>query len=212
MCAYDEAIQTLEALFVIPTNEIFARHLLATRCQHAGETLDEYLQALKTLSKDCNFKSVTAALHREESTRDAFISGLQSSLIRQRLLENKTLDLAAIFDQARSVDLAQQNLDLYMAPPVPSFSASACEHKSVVGMDSPNRTFGSAAANSKCFFCGNARHPRSKCPAREATCNKCHKKGHFRESVPLRTIFYRFYISLYKSSNYCICDWPISAI
>ena len=40
---YDEAIQTLEALFVKPTNEIFARHLLATRCQHAGETLDEYL-------------------------------------------------------------------------------------------------------------------------------------------------------------------------
>ena len=48
-CAtYDEAIQTLEALFVKPTNEIFARHFLATRCQHAGETLDEYLQALKT--------------------------------------------------------------------------------------------------------------------------------------------------------------------
>ena len=66
-----------------------------------------------------------------------------------------------------------------MAPSVPSFSASACEHKFVVGMDSPNRTFGSAAANSKCFFCGNARHPRSKCPAREVTCNKCHKKGHF---------------------------------
>ena len=109
-CAtYDEAIHTLEALFVKPTNEIFARHLLATRCQHAGETLDECLQALKTLSKDCNFKSVTAALHREESIRDAFISCLQSSLIRQRLLENKTLDLAAIFDQARSLDLAQQN-------------------------------------------------------------------------------------------------------
>ena len=122
-CAtYDEAIQILEALSVKPTNEIFARHLLATRCQHAGETFDEYLQALKTLSKYCNFKSVTAALHREESIRSAFISGLQSSLIRQRLLENKTLYLAAIFDQARSLDLAQQNSEWYMVPPVPSFS------------------------------------------------------------------------------------------
>ena len=30
-----------------------------------------------------------------------------------------------------------------------------------------------------CFFCGNNKHPRSRCPAREATCLKCSKKGHF---------------------------------
>ena len=40
----------------------------------------------------------------------------------------------------------------------------------------------SAAQNSTnelCYFCGNNRHPRSKCPAREVDCNKCGKKGHF---------------------------------
>ena len=30
-----------------------------------------------------------------------------------------------------------------------------------------------------CFFCGNNKHPHSRCPAREATCLKCSKKGHF---------------------------------
>ena len=30
-----------------------------------------------------------------------------------------------------------------------------------------------------CFFCGKNRHPRSKCPARDATCLNCQKKGHF---------------------------------
>ena len=30
-----------------------------------------------------------------------------------------------------------------------------------------------------CFFCGNAKHPRSKCPAPEVICLKCQKKGHF---------------------------------
>jgi len=34
--------------------------------------------------------------------------------------------------------------------------------------------------NSKCYFCGSfRRHPRSKCRARNATCNNCHKRGHF---------------------------------
>ena len=214
-CAtYEIAIDALEALYIKPTNEIFARHLLATRRQQAGETLDEYLHALKTLSKDCNFKSVTAALHREESNRDAFISGLQSSLIRQRLLENKMLDLAAMFDQARSLDLAQKNLELYCAPPAPSFSSAANEQRVAIEEVSIDHSFASAAANNKCFFCGNARHPRAKCPARDAICNKCQKKGHFAKvcrSEPVSTVA----STGMNHQNYCICDvcnWSINAI
>ena len=60
-------------------------------------------KALKTLSKDCNFPSVTASKYREESIRDAFITGLRSPSIRQRLLENNTLDLKTMFGQARSL-------------------------------------------------------------------------------------------------------------
>ena len=93
---YETSIKTHQVLFIKPKNEIFALHVLATRKQAPTETLDEYLQALKTLSKDCNFKNVTVAQYCEESIRDAFISGLQLSLIRQRLLENQTLDLKTL--------------------------------------------------------------------------------------------------------------------
>ena len=39
----------------------------------------------------------------------------------------------------------------------------------------------SAAVNAKCFFCGYNWHPCSKCPAKDAVCNSCGKKGHFSE-------------------------------
>ena len=58
---YEATVGILQALFVKPRNEILARHLLATRCQQPHETLDEFLQSLKTLSKNCNFQSVTAS-------------------------------------------------------------------------------------------------------------------------------------------------------
>ncbi|XP_053648711.1 uncharacterized protein [Cherax quadricarinatus] len=103
---YEDAIKTLKSQYIKPTNEIFARYRLATRRQQIDESLEEYLQALKILGKDCHFQAVTAAQYCEESIRDAFISGLQSPIIRQRLLENKTLDLAAAFDQARALDSA----------------------------------------------------------------------------------------------------------
>jgi RNase H-like domain found in reverse transcriptase/Integrase core domain/Reverse transcriptase (RNA-dependent DNA polymerase)/Aspartyl protease len=175
---YDAAIDALKALYVKPPNEIFARHCLATRRQKAGESLDEYLQALKSLSKDCNFKNVTAAQYQEEAIRDAFISGLQSLLIRQRLLENRTLDLATMFDQARALDTAQKNSELYSTSLESSIVAGVSKSSDEnLSRDEAPPT--AAAVDGKCFFCGYSKHPRSKCPAREATCNKCQKKGHY---------------------------------
>ena len=110
-------------LYIKPTNELYARHILATRCQQSAETLDEYRQVLKTLSKDCNYQNVSSIEYREESVRDTFISGLTSGLIRQRLLENNTLDLKTMFDLARSLESAARSSEMYMATP-PSFNAA----------------------------------------------------------------------------------------
>ena len=84
---YKSAIKTLSDLFVRPNNVIFNRHLLATSKQGEVESLEIFLQKLEVISKDCDFKAVTAVAHQKESVRDAFISGLCDPAIRQRLLE-----------------------------------------------------------------------------------------------------------------------------
>jgi len=86
--------------------------------QQPEQSLDDYLQKLKHLSKDCNYRAVTADVCRNEAIRDAFISGLQSTAIRARLLENTQEDsitLQAIFDQARSLDIAHKSSESYNA-------------------------------------------------------------------------------------------------
>ena len=67
-------------------NKMFARHDLATRKQQPGESLDEFLEELKILSKHCGFDTVTSESYRSEMIRDSFINGLTSNHIRQRLL------------------------------------------------------------------------------------------------------------------------------
>ncbi|GFX36673.1 putative retrovirus-related pol polyprotein from transposon opus [Trichonephila clavipes] len=37
----------------------------------------------------------------------------------------------------------------------------------------------SFSRSQKCFFCGNDLHSRTLCPARDVTCRKCGKKGHY---------------------------------
>ena len=66
-------------------------------------TLDTYTQDLHRLSKDCTFQAVTAEQHRQGYVRDAFISGIQSKDIRQKLLENVSLTMEQILEQARTL-------------------------------------------------------------------------------------------------------------
>ena len=63
---YDDCIQKLTALFCKPPNEIFVRHRLATRQQESNESIDEFLIALRQLSKDCSFQAVSAERYRDD--------------------------------------------------------------------------------------------------------------------------------------------------
>ncbi|XP_069182987.1 uncharacterized protein [Procambarus clarkii] len=103
---YDAAEKSLTELFVKPKNEVFTRYVLATRHQEPGESFNQFLQALKLLAEDCQFKAVTAVEAIDNYVRDAFINGLGSATIRQLLLENKTLDLQSAFDQAHTLETA----------------------------------------------------------------------------------------------------------
>ena len=116
---YDQAIETLTSIYVKPVNEIYARYKLAIRKQTESESLDTYIQDLLRLSKDCAFKAVTAEEHRQGYVRDAFISGIRSREIRQKLLENASLTMDEIFKQARTLQTAQKNAESY------SFNSSA---------------------------------------------------------------------------------------
>ena len=70
---YDAAIKHLQELYKPKKNVVFARHLLSTRTQASGESVQEYYQGLLFLTKDCVFKAVSAEQHKEEAVRDAFI-------------------------------------------------------------------------------------------------------------------------------------------
>ena len=51
--SYENAIFILDSLYITKRNEIFSWHCLASRTQQAGESVNEYLQILKQISKDC---------------------------------------------------------------------------------------------------------------------------------------------------------------
>lgn len=194
---YDAAIEVLNELYVKTPNAIFARHLLATAKQQSGQTLDEFMQVLRTLSKDCDFHQVSADQYRKEMIRDAFINGLSSSVIRQRLLENRELSLEDAITKASALDRAQRNSQAYDNPTAPHVLSVSRNEQSRFGSQNQQPRVADQAlqiqrlpptavrhnsnsASKSCFYCGSATlHGKNSCPARSATCFSCQKKGHF---------------------------------
>ena len=111
--SYDAAIAKLKASFIETTNVIFARYQLATRKQKAEALLEEFLQAFHVMSKDCSLRNVSAKEYRLEPARDAFINGLASHHIRQRLLESNELTVDQAFNKTRSLFQAQEHSTTY---------------------------------------------------------------------------------------------------
>ena len=190
---YDVAISTLDGMFIKKKNSIFARYLLATQHQETEGSLELYLQNLKILSHDSDFTALTASQARNIAIRDVFISGVRSNQIRQRMLENKELNLATTYELAFMLDMAQKQSDLYSQPDfsgatipaqphsqqIPISNSQHCDPQDKDSSNTIEQPITIAAAEIECYFYGLHKHARSSCPAQNSRCHRCGKQGHF---------------------------------
>jgi len=110
--------------------------------------------------------------------RDAFINGLASPSIRQRLLEQEDLSLQKAYDVAMSLSSAREQANKYK-----NFEQTSVVVKNVDDIlnentEKSNPEVAAATAKvvmKKSFFCGGPIHARFRCPAKEVNCHSCGK-------------------------------------
>ena len=185
LTTYDDAMKGLSKLYKKKKNVVYSRHLLATSCQDEGETVIDFSQKLLTLSRDCAYSQVTAIEHTEQAVLNAFISGLLSPAIRLRLLENDELTLEKAIQIADSLERAQKFSASYEPTTRTSLSnvskkpTADSEIPKIAAVNKPSQTHGKLLKH-RCRFCGGFHVPqRALCPAKDAECFQCGKKGHF---------------------------------
>ncbi|GFR63427.1 hypothetical protein ElyMa_001894800 [Elysia marginata] len=154
--------------------EIVERFKFHKRSQETGENVADFIAAIKRLSEHCNFGAVL-----QTTLRDRFVCGLRDEAIQKQLLQERDLTFEGATNLALAMEMANRDAhDLHS-------SADKSIHK--IGIKTPGtgqtgtptpRNQSSRPSFPSCLSCGKTNHKRSNCYFKDATCNKCHKKGH----------------------------------
>lgn len=112
----------------------------------------------------------------DQIVREQLLSTLPAEVRRHvqeqpRVSATDTAKLADAFARAQS-DLSRTAPPLGGAP----VTVHAVQHRGSSGKPTSSER---GSTSNACGYCGGKSHARSACPAREKTCNKCNKRGHY---------------------------------
>ena len=175
---YEAVLLKFDGFFRVRKNVIIERAKFNRRSQLHDEPAEQFIASLYNLAADCNFGDL-----KDQLIRDRIVVGIRNQALSEQL-HDLTLEKAkTLVRQREAIHDQQQFLK-------PSFDASA----SVAAVKSTQKYTGrhpnqrnsntqwpqqTTAGPKKCSRCGKSPHSHEVCPAKDATCRKCKRKGHF---------------------------------
>ena len=164
-------------------NETFERHKFFTRTQRAGETIEQFANVLRTLSKTCDFGRINDTL-----IRDRLVCGITDDSLRERMLRredltlDKALTMGRIAESSSSQIKSLRNENTSSSAIPIEINQNTKQTPEMKEVDIVRRkTNVSSNLITNCFFCKRD-HQRRKCPAYGAICNRCNQKNHYEGS------------------------------
>ncbi|XP_052755373.1 uncharacterized protein LOC128201708 [Galleria mellonella] len=164
-----------------------------TRNQEEGESIQQYVTALRLISKKCAFLSL-----EEDLIKDRIVCGVRSATVRDRLLRHEDLTLEKAMNLCIAEETSQES-----GRQLNCFTVSGSECVQVNSVEqcrgsggrrgrraggpsgrapAPRRADGrfTPVHAAPCSGCGaRVRCQQKQCPAQNATCFVCGKRGHF---------------------------------
>ena len=177
---YSKVIEKFDDFFQVRKNVIFERARFNRRVQLPDESAEQYIMQLYKLAESCDYKDYT-----EEMIRDRLVVGIRDSALSQRLHLDPDLNLEKATKQVRQREAVHEHQQVLKGS-----DRSAANVETIRPRQRPKRPVQSTKTdrakpktNSRqqrhCSRCGKDQHPKEKCPAKDATCHRCQRKGHY---------------------------------
>ena len=155
--------------------------------QKPGEIVDEYVVRLRQMAESCEFDTLKDTLIRDRIVIGTTDEGGRERLFRERPVPNleKAIESLRAFDISRTrkqvicgrepeiIQHTEKRRNTYK-PKGPRRAGKTGEQKK------PAKPRQQQRQSESCKWCGRKEdHTRKDCPARDAKCHLCQKKGHF---------------------------------
>ncbi|MCG7865814.1 MAG: reverse transcriptase family protein [Candidatus Thiodiazotropha taylori] len=174
---YSEVTKKFKDYFVIRRNTIFERAKFNQRKQEEGESVDSFITSLYSLAEHCEYGGL-----KDQLIRDRIVVGLRDAKISEKLQLDPNLTLEKAVNQARQKEAVQEQQSVVRSHVISEskldFVRTKKAHSIKQKQNPQNRK--KPSNPSKCTRCGAVpAHGRDKCPAAQAICRGCGKKGHY---------------------------------
>ena len=177
---YATVIEKFDAFFKVRRNVIFERARFNRRNQLDGETAEQYIMELYRLAESCDYGDL-----KDEMIRDRLVVGIRDAVLSQQLQLDPDLTLEKAKKMVRQREAVHDQQQVLKGV---SNEAHVVEELRTKGrFTQPSGTTKPKRPQQRqpqkhqkqCTRCGKGQHPKDKCPAKEATCYRCQRKGHF---------------------------------
>ena len=166
--------------FVKRRNIIFEHAKFHRRKQESGEAVDSFITDLYGLAEHCQF----GFLH-DEMIRDRIVVVLADQKLSEKLQLDADLTLEKAINSVRQSESVRSQQDASQPAKVDRVHKSKPQKSLRTSLNPQGKTYKQSVgqndvSNDVCKRCGKSpAHKRTQCPAKDAHCRKCKKKGHF---------------------------------
>ena len=170
---YDKVKERFNEHFVGKRNVIYERVRFNMRRQEEGESVDMFITALYELAEHCGYGELN-----DEMLRDRIVVGIRNSTLAEKLQLDPKLTLESAILQARQSEVVKSQQSLLRGEV--DIPVGAVRKGSGPRQFLRDSTTMDQKQPGRCTRCGRfPAHDRSQCPARDAICRKCKKRGHY---------------------------------
>ena len=182
----DVVLHKFEEFCMGSTNEVYESFKFHSRQQQDGENIEAYVATLRSMAKSCKFQEENRMI------RDRLVMGIRDDRVREKLLEEKGLDLVKAVQICKAHEASKLQVKLMGAATEASVNALKNKMKRSTHQTQPLHRHHEGTKlergpksrsvqhlHQKCTRCGREPHSKEWCPATSAKCRKCSRVGHY---------------------------------